>query len=343
MRNNERSVEKSGFQRFLEKTRRNLFPTAEEKEQDIIHTLPPVCIRLYGDIDYNEQLRYIPEKFKEKVIILTTSDTSSQKIQELAANNWKVVQADNVNDEDAKNNSSLLLNKAVEYAKGQDIPYLFFLSSGFQGNVDTFYSMYHELAKQYPDEDAYYFILPETHYDAFIDSEHSTKMDDIYDFLLKKFPFETALIVKTDLLDFETTLSRKGEMGTTESGIPLGGMEFFLTLLSIYKKSKDKGELFSPKMLGIVLPVILQKNRNRIITTSDPVAKREIEMLGGPEALEITSGVDKLSRRIPTWKAAMKKLSLTDDDIKELFSHTQFETGVRHVAFFDDPMDFNNL
>jgi len=84
------SKESTPIERF------NKFKLSYWKEWLAIRRLPPVVIRLFGDIDYQEQLGEIEGKFKHKVIILTTSDSPENEIQKIKQDGWRVIQSKNV-------------------------------------------------------------------------------------------------------------------------------------------------------------------------------------------------------------------------------------------------------
>lgn len=214
---------------------------AESKERKTIQSLPPVILRLFGDIDYEEQLVEIPEKFREKTIILTTSDTPDNTLISIRSKGWTTIRSKEVASQNARDNSSLLLNEGIIEARRRNDPYVFFLSSGFQRQLGVFYSMLDGIQRHHPNQDAYYFILPETHTNLSLQAHEQVRSPDLDEFLLQGFPYETALVMKTTMPFFETRLSKKGELGKSSDGIPLGGMEFFLTQLDTYRKYKERG------------------------------------------------------------------------------------------------------
>lgn len=293
-----------------------------ESRERALQSLPPVFLRLFGNIDYDKQLRDIPEAFRSKVVLLTTCETPDKKVCELASQGWSIKKSETVTDEEARNNSSLLLNEGLQFARDNNLPYAFFLSSGLQQHLETFYDLYSKAIKKYPQQDAYYFILPETHKDR---RANETDTESIDDFLLRAFPCETALILKTSMPSFETEMSVKGAMGTTEDGIPLGGVEFFLTLLDTYKKYKDQCVPFSPSMRGIIVTKQL-RTKELLTDPDDPTLQLRLSRRRVlTPALVVTPNQNKLARRIPTFRAAMTRLDLKDEDIRVLFSNTQIE------------------
>ncbi|KKU87612.1 hypothetical protein A3A64_00720 [Candidatus Gottesmanbacteria bacterium RIFCSPLOWO2_01_FULL_48_11] len=89
----------------IERVWKRFLDRGEDKERKRIKRLPPVFLRLFGDIDYQRQLRDVPPKFREKVVILTTSDTPSELIESLRADRWSVVRSRDVTNEQAKRNA----------------------------------------------------------------------------------------------------------------------------------------------------------------------------------------------------------------------------------------------
>jgi len=201
-----------------------------------------------------------------------------------------------------------------------------------------FYSMFEGMRQRYPNQDAYYFILPETHAGVSLGSHKELRTENIMDFLCRGFPNETALIMRTSMPFFETTLSQKGNLGTTPEGIPLGGMEFFLTLLDTYELYKDEGRIFAPAMIGITLPMLTRSTPSLVdfYRRSHELPSSVLDSLDFAPALEVTSSADKLARRIGTFQAAMKVLAITEQDIRNLFSRTQFEFGIPEAFGFED-------
>jgi len=310
----------------------------QNKEQEIIAGLPPVYLRLFGNIDYVQQLKDIPDKFKSRVVILTTSDTPDDIVNSLHEDNWSIVRAKEVTAEQARTNSSLLLNEAVQNAIVQHEPYVFFLSSGFQRHLGMFYSMYESMRQKYPRQDVYYFVLPETHEGISLQSHTQMSTDNIEEYLLRGFPYETALFMNTSMPLFETDLSQKGRLGTTQKGIPLGGMEFFITLLDLYKRHTIQGKVFSPRMLGITLPMLTRSNKALIefYRSTHELPSDELDRIHFAPSEEVTSTGDKRARRVATFRAAFKHLGLTAGDIRNLFSQTQFECGITEAFKFED-------
>jgi len=309
----------------------------EDKERKIIKHLPPVFLRLFGDIDYQGQLVDVPPKFREKVVILTTSDTPSEFVESLQADCWSVVRSRDVTSEQAKRNASLLLNEAVRYGREQNHPYLFFLSSGFQRHAGMFYSMFEAMRKEHPNQDAYYFILPETHAGVSLLC-HKEQPENIMDFLCRRFPCETALFIRTSMPFFETTLSHKGLLGKTPEGIPLGGMELFITLLDTYRRHRDDGKLYAPAMVGITVPMLTRYTPALIdwYRQTRELPSHVLDSLNFTPSLEVTSSADKLSRRIATFQAAMEALDITEADIHRLFSRTRCDLGLPEAFGFED-------
>ena len=309
----------------------------DAKEKRIIQGLPPVFIRLFGDIDYDTQLRDIPEKFRSKVVILTTSDTPDEKIHELSSN-WTIFRSETVSDEDARTNSSLLLNEGLRFARANNQQYAFFLSSGYQRHIGMFYSMFRTVRHNHPDQDGYYFILPETHSDLHLNSHNQMQTDNLDRFLLQGFPFETALFVSTTMPEFETNISAKGNLGRIDESVPLGGMEFLLTLFTQYKNAKDMGNAFSPNLLGITLPIPLRASQSLIdfYRSTQEIPHSVLDSLVIAPSLEVTPSSDKSLRRMATWRAAMDRLGLTENDIRDLFSNTRFEAGITNAFEFNE-------
>ena len=280
-----------------------------DKEREIIQGCPPVFIRLFGDIDYKSQLNAIPAGFRSKIFVLTTSDTPLEIISSLKDQQWNIIQSKEVTSEQARKNTALLQNEGLRYAKEQNQSYAFFLASGFQQYLPLFSSMFIETANKYPNQDAYYFVLPEIHKNVNPLSHKQMKKNNIIEFMQRAFPSETALVMSTSMPQFETYLSAKGNLGKMADGTELGGMEFFMTLLDEYKKAKDRGESFSPNMLGITFPI-----NTRFDRTVEP--------------LEITPTPIKKKRRTETWNAAIKKLGIIYPDIRKIFFKTQFKDGM---------------
>lgn len=299
----------------------------ERKERKLIQDLPPVYFRLFGDVNYQDQLKGFPEIFKEKVVILTTHDTPKKIVEEMNEKHWNVLQSDTVTDEEAKSNSSSLLNEAILDARKNGSEYMFFLSSGFQRFLGTFYSIFTEIREKHPQKDCYYFLLPETHTNV----SHSQQLNtnDIKRFLTSFFPSETALIFKPSTFFLEEELSKKGNLGQTQQGIPMGGMEFFMTLLTEFSYHNKKGENFSPEMVGITLPMLTRANEGLpdwYIEVGELPPESKIDLK--TPSLEVTSFYDKQSRKAETIRAAMEKLQITDDNIRELFSDLVIEPGI---------------
>ncbi len=314
---------------------RERFMDSEARERQIIQGLPPVFIRLFGDIDAIEQLREVPERFRDKIVVLTTSDTPDHVIASLHSQNWKLIRSE-VTTEQARVNSSVLLNEGLKFARENNQSYAFFLSSGFQRHLDKFYGMFYEAAKRHPNQDAYYFILPETHANVSLNSHEKINTEDVDTFLLEAFPYETALFVSSQMPDFETGLSAKGSLGKTSEGVPLGGMEFFLTVLDTYKKAQESGKSFSPTMIGITLPILTRAGK-QLIDFYRRTHELPISMLDSIKlapSLEVTSTDDKTIRRVATWRAAMEKLGLNDRDIHNLSLNIKFESGIRDAFGF---------
>ena len=53
-------------------------------------------------------------------------------------------------------------------------------------------------------------------------------------------------------------------------------------------------------------------------------------------SLEVTPAADKLARRIETFQATMDTLYITEQDIRSVFSRTQFELGIPEAFRFED-------
>jgi hypothetical protein len=266
------------------------------KEKLAIHGLPSMVIRLFGDVDYEAQLGQIPEKFRSKVVVLTTNDTPKAKVLELKANGWEVIHSARVDQQEARLNSAMLLNEAVDFLKERDKHYAFFLSSGFQRHTQMYYSMLEAATKRHRNLDAYYFILPETHTGVSLASHQQTSMDNMDEFLAGHFPYETALVMNLSTMPrFETQLSAKGNLGDLNEKTPLGGMEFFMTMLQHYDNQKRQGVIWSPKMIGISLPV--PTRAEAALEFYSVTRELPVESLSRlPEkSLEVTSSEQKLA------------------------------------------------
>ncbi len=302
-----------------------------------IASLPPVIFRLFGDIDYERQLLDIPQKFREKVVVLTTSDTPDETVAGLRADRWTVIRSLYVTSERAKRNAALLLNEAIDYGRKQRLPYLFFLSSGFQRHLGMLYSIFEAMRRQYSNQDAYYFILPETHTGVSLES-HKQRPENIMDFLCSRFPYETALVMRPSMPFFETTVSHKGQLGKTPEGIPLGGMEFFITLLDTYRRYREDGNVYAPRMVGITVPMLTRwtPELREWYRQSHELPANVIGSLDFAAPLEVTASADKLARRVATFQAGMEAFEITPRDIELLFSRTQFELGVGEAFRFED-------
>lgn len=302
-----------------------------------INRLPPVFLRLFGDIDYQRQLQDVPLKFRKNVVIVTTCDTPDETIAPLRADHWSVVRSPYVTSERAKRNAALLLNEAVQYGRDRGYSYLFFLSSGFQRHVGMFYSMFEAMRQTHPDQDAYYFILPETHAGVSLQS-HKQRPESTMDFLCRSFPYETALVMRSSMPFFETARSHTGQLGKTSEGIPLGGMEFFITLLDTYRTYRDEGKIYVPAMVGITVPMLTRSTPALIdfYRQSHELPSHALNSLNLAPSLEATTSADKRARRIETFQAGMEAFDIAVEDIRLLFSRTHFELGLPEAFRFED-------
>lgn len=311
------------------------------KEKLAMSDLPPTIFRLFGEgLDLHKQLSSIPEQFRDKVIILTTADTP-ETVLSPTRSSFRIIQSSTVTTDLARENSSLLLNEGIKFGRENGLKYLFFLSSGFQRHLEMFYSMTQSAMEQFPDSDAYYFVLPETHENVSIAAHEQAKVllrSDTRQFLKSFFPYETALTMRTSLFDFETNLSAKGTMGKMlESKIPLGGMEFMITLLSRYAEQKKSGASYSPKMIGITLPIPTRiESAHHFYQATDSHYSNSPSSLANDESLEVTSTKRKLERREATFQAACNVLRLNELDIQTLFRHTQIISGITEAFRFEN-------
>ncbi len=317
------------------------FVLGTDKEKHAISKLPPTIFRLFGEgLDFYQQLSTIPDQFRDNVIILTTADTPENELSTIRGN-FKVIQSDTVTTDLAKKNSSLLLNEALKFGRENGYKYLFYLSSGFQRHLEMFYSMTQSVMERYPNRDAYYFVLPETHDLVSLEAhKHASELlqRDTHQFLKSFFPFETALVMNTSMFDFETSMSEKGAMGNVpNSNTPIGGMEFMMTLWSKYAEQKRAGILYSPNMIGVTLPVPTRiELADHFYRKIYPHYLSSPSSLANQASLEVTTSGRKIDRRDSTFQAALKRLNLNDIDVQLLFANTHFISGVTEAFRFEN-------
>lgn len=302
--------------------------------KELLDRMPTIVLRLFGDFD-EDQIQTIPDDYKQKVLILTTSDTPKEKLA-LIPQEIRCLQSESISSEFAKINPAALLNESIRYARENEIEELFFLSSGLQQDIGNFYGMLEKAKEKDPNCAVYYFMMYPTHksisYDSHLELQKVLEQDPI-EFLQRAFPFETASVLNVSKLPLlDEVITKKGFLGEIKLGsdtIQLGGMELVLSIFEYYSWIKknikpEKMRKSIPKMMGISLPMALRTNHeyafNEFYYPGQAPSPLNV-------SLEVIPEEHKSAKRQTNFEAAIKYLNLTEYDIRILFSNTSF-TGM---------------
>lgn len=266
----------------------------------------PILLRVFGNYPVSN-LDLIPQIFLKHMYILTTSDYG--ELDELTERFGRQVINTGVDTEIAVRNSGAFLNIGIERIKADDHNQVLLTASGYETSFAKITGLLNRAINQFERQDIIYFILPGIHTDGKLPKR---QLDIISDIGLI-FPSESmAWLDLSTFTGFETELSVKGKLGTTERGIPLGGIELMITVIKDYAQN---GTI--PKMTGINAPNILRGEENSPFLNEFGGKRHD-----SPISVEATPGILKRERRFSTIESACRKLGLEIEGLSDLFQNT---------------------
>lgn len=267
----------------------------------------PILQRVFGDYPI-ENLDLIPKVFWKSMYILTTKDY--RELSELKKRfGTRVINTD-FSQEVAVKNSGAFLNKGIEQIRDAHHNHVLLMASGYELSVGRIIGLIDKAITQFEKQDIMYFLLPGIHYDGQLPSR---ELDIVSDIGLV-FPSESmAFLNLTSFKSFDTVLSQKGVLGYTDSGIPLGGIELMITIMTEFVQTG-----MSPRMTGIISNISRGKRQPSYLNEFG------ISSIKNPGSVEATPSPIKLERRISTIEATCNKLGIEPENLSELFLNTCF-------------------
>jgi hypothetical protein len=269
------------------------------------HSTFPILLRVYGDYPI-ENLDIIPENFRESIYILTTNDY--RDLGELTSRFGSRVLNTDFSHEMAVRNSGAFINMGIEHIRGDDHDQVLLMASGYELSIGRIIGLIDKAIKQFEKQDIIYFLLPGIHYDGQLPNR---ELDIVSDIGLV-FPSESLAFLNLNSFKcLDTLLSEKGELGYTENGVPLGGIELMITIIKDFAQSG-----VSPRMTGINAPHILRGKGSPYLDEFGGIRNDR------PVSVEATPNDIKRERRLLTIESACKKLGIELEGLSGLFQNT---------------------
>lgn len=251
--------------------------------------------------------------FENRLFVLTTTDS---RLDDLNAQGVEVIPPIYTMKE-AGENSATILNQGLEFLAQKGEKEVLLVASGYQSSLSEISRALSRVVRQQPDKDVYFFITPDLH-DTGWEQINSPDLD-LFDQRRNIYPSESlALVNISAIYPLDEELTKKGNLGYTESGIPLGGIELVLTMLKKYSESNKR---WRPSICGIYAPYI-KRSPGTFQIADDSFPARYYRF---PDPVEYTSKEDKQERREITIDRALAQLGLDKDDYNRMFGQLVFE------------------
>lgn len=265
----------------------------------------PILLRVFGNYPVSN-LDLIPQIFLKHMYILTTSDYG--ELDDITERFGRQVINTEIDREMAIRNSGAFLNSGIERIREDGYDQVLLMASGYESSFGRVIGLLNRAINQFIRQDIIYFILPSIHYDGRLPEK---ELDVISDIGLI-FPSESmAWLDLISFKSFEPELSTKGTLGSTDRGIPLGGIELMITIMKDYAQN---GTI--PTMTGINSPHIIRSEGSPYL-----------DEFGGtrhdkPVSVEATPNDIKRERRLLTIESACKNLGIEQEGLSSLFQNT---------------------
>ncbi len=241
--------------------------------------------------------------------LLTTADYPAEKLRELASMGFDTT-VSKFTSEEAGKNSGAFLNSGLARLKNEGDKYAILLASGYQESMQFIDPLFRNARKAIDGLDIYFAITKDVHGvdEPYIDGQFV----DFYSERKRWFPSESLAVVKLDsVYPLDEDLSRKGRLGMSKEGSPLGGIELLLTVM---KRQYEGKELFG--MMGITTNV----NRYNGLVPYEWSMSGEGYDTAHP--VEYTLAAEKFERREETIDAAMNELKMTPENYNLMYERT---------------------
>jgi hypothetical protein len=265
----------------------------------------PILLRAFGNYPISN-LDLIPQVFQKHLYILTTSDYG--ELDDLTKRFGRQVINTEIDKEMAIRNSGAFLNTGLERIREDGYDQVLLMASGYETSFGRVIGLLNRAINQFIRQDIIYFILPSIHFDGRLPER---ELDVISDISLI-FPSESmAWLDLSSFKGFEPELSMKGALGSSDRGIPLGGIEL---MISVMKDYAQNGTI--PQMTGINAPHILRGDGSPYLDEFGGIRNDR------PVSVEATPNDIKRERRLLTIESACKELGLEKEGLSTLFQNT---------------------